>query len=177
MLLQWPATRLLFLYEIAVQYPGDSCIADEDWYWLKHIHYSVWLSITSRPAGRCGSLIVHHKLNFPFLVLQIKWPGFFFWNQSGKKICTNSKMHHWMWGLGTRLQNADTCPLWCECRLCKYYGCVMNTDYTIHFVWPYVLYIKYTCLGPNLWKNEFWTLWYKTTKYLVWKKLYWLWLW
>ena len=63
-------------------------------------------------------------------------PGFF----CERKWYTNSKMHHGGWGLGTRLQNADTCvfkePKYRgldgednECRLCKHCGCMLNTDY------------------------------------------------
>ena len=79
------------------------------------------------------------------------------------KWCTNTKMHHRGCGLGTRLQNADTCASKqlkyrsldgeaTECRLCKYCGCMRNTsDYIqvqekigspadqkqeTNFVWP-----------------------------------------
>ena len=49
-------------------------------------------------------------------------------------------MHRGGWGLGTRLQNADTCvskePKYRgldgednECRLCKHCGCMLSTDY------------------------------------------------
>ena len=79
------------------------------------------------------------------------------------KWCTNTKMHHKGWGLGTRLRNADTCASEqlkyrsldgeaTECRLCKYCGCMHKpSDYIqaqekigspadqkqeTNFVWP-----------------------------------------
>ena len=65
---------------------------------------------------------------------------FFFGNQVERKWCTNSTMHRRGWGLGTRIQNTDTCvskePKYrgldgeaIEYRLCKHCGCVLNTDY------------------------------------------------
>ena len=66
--------------------------------------------------------------------------GFFLETKVERKWCTNNIMHRRGWGLGTRLQNADTCvsrePKYrgldgeaAECRLCKHCGCMLNTDY------------------------------------------------
>ena len=71
-------------------------------------------TITSFPSGKATQSCFpvagptsHLKMTRP--------PGFFFFffleTKVERKWCTNSKMHCWGWGLGTRLQNADTCVL------------------------------------------------------------------
>ena len=79
------------------------------------------------------------KVVFLFLVLQNdQAPGFFFFLET--KVERKQQMHHRGLGLGTRLQNADTCVSRepkdrglddeaTECRLCKHCGCMLNTDY------------------------------------------------
>ena len=103
-------------------------------------HYQIRLQNLplSSNTYTCSIELGHAKLFSCFWSYKMTRHQAFFFLET--KVERKQQMHHRGLGLGTRLQNADTCVSRApkdrglddeatECRLCKHCGCMLNTDY------------------------------------------------